>query len=128
MPDESTSLSWDLALEMQVLDDAGHMDGEIETHRAGDLYDLQSLARDAALPVGEWNTARIRIEGNRIRHWLNGALLANILRESPEWDAALAASKFEDIEGFGRAERGHITLQDHGDPVWFRNVKIRALD
>ena len=128
VPDESTNLSWDLALEMQVLDDAGHMDGEIETHRAGDLYDLQSLARDAALPLGEWNTARIRVEGNRIRHWLNGALLADILRDSPEWDAALAASKFEGIEGFGRAERGHITLQDHGDPVWFRNVKIRALD
>ena len=128
VPDESTTLSWDLALEMQVLDDAGHMDGEIERHRAGDLYDLQSLARNAARPVGEWNTARIRVEGDRVRHWLNDVLLADLVRGSREWDAALAASKFDGTEGFGEALRGHIALQDHGDPVWFRNVKLLPLD
>ncbi len=128
VPDESTTLSWDLALEMQVLDDDGHADGGIERHRAGDLYDLQSLARGAARPVGEWNTARIRVEGDRIRHWLNDVPIVDIVRGSPEWDAALAASKFDGTRGFGRAERGHITLQDHGDPVWFRNVKLLPLE
>ena len=85
IPDESTRLSWDLALEMQILDDDAHPDGQIERHRAGDLYDLQSLARGAGRPAGEWNTALIRVEGDRIRHWLNGVLLADIVRDSPEW-------------------------------------------
>ncbi len=127
VPDESTRLSWDLALEMQVLDDAAHPDGRSDLHRAGDLYDLQSLARGAARPVGEWNTARIRVEGDRVRHWLNGLPTADLERGSPAWDAAIAASKFADTPGFGLAREGHITLQDHGDPVWFRNVKIRLL-
>ena len=128
VPDELASLPWDRGLEMQVLDDAAHRDGQIELHRAGDLYDLQSLARDAALPVGEWNTARIRVRGNRVEHRLNGVLIADIEIGSPDWDRALATSKFADIEGYGLAQRGHITLQDHGDPVWYRNIKIRSLE
>jgi cytochrome c551/c552 len=127
IPDESTRLSWDLALEMQVLDDDAHPDGQIERHRAGDLYDLQSLARGAGRPAGEWNTALIRVEGDRVRHWLNGVLTADLVRGSADWDAALAASKFDGTEGFGLAREGHVSLQDHGDPVWFRNVKIRSL-
>jgi cytochrome c551/c552 len=127
VPDEESSLAWDRGLEMQVLDNAAHRDGQIERHRAGDLYDLQSLARDAALPVGEWNNARIRVEGDHIRHWLNGQLLADIHRGSADWTTALADSKFAGIEAYGLAQRGHITLQDHGDPVWFRNIKIREL-
>ena len=128
VPDESTRLSWDLAPEMQVLDDAGHFDGEIDMHRAGDLYDLQSLARDAARPIGEWNTARIRVEGSRIRHWLNDVPIADIDRKGEAWQKALSASKFDGTPGFAAAERGHIALQDHGDPVWFRNVKLLPLD
>ena len=128
IPNEDTPLSWDYALEMQVLDDATHYDGEIDRHRAGDLYDLQSLSRNAARPVGEWNTARIRVEGPRVRHWLNDQLVADLVRGSPEWNAALAASKFEGKEGFGLAREGHIALQDHGDLVWYRNVKILPLE
>lgn len=128
VPDERRSLAWDLGLEMQVLDDAGHRDGRIERHRAGDLYDLQSLARDAARPVGEWNTARIRRRGDHLEHWLNGVKTVDIVRGSREWQRAVAASKFEGIEGYGLAERGHIVLQDHGDVVWYRNIEILDLD
>jgi cytochrome c len=112
---------------MQVLDDDAHPDGQIDLHRAGDLYDLQSLAQAAARPVGEWNTARIRVEGERLQHWLNDVPLADIVRGSSAWDEAIAASKFDGTEGFGRARSGHIVLQDHGDPVWFRNIKIREI-
>jgi len=128
VPDEQRSLAWDLGLEMQVLDDAGHYDGEIDRHRAGDLYDLQSLVRNAARPVGEWNRARIRRRGDHLEHWLNGEKIVDIVRGSPEWDRAIANSKFADVEGFGLAERGHIILQDHGDVVWYRDIKIRELD
>lgn len=128
IPDEEERLSWTLSLEMQVLDDARHADGQIELHRAGDLYDLQSLARGAARPVGEWNEARIRVRGDHIEHWLNGVKVADIVRGSPEWDAAIAASKFDDLEGYGLAREGHLSLQDHGDIVWYRNLRIRELD
>jgi hypothetical protein len=128
VPNEEARLSWDFGLEMQILDDAGHMDGQIDNHRSGDLYDLQSLARDAARPVGEWNHARIRIENERIQHWLNDVKIADIMRGGKEWNAAIKASKFDGTEGFGRARQGHLTLQDHGDPVSFRNIKIRELD
>ena len=100
----------------------------IDMHRAGDLYDLQSLARDAARPIGEWNTARIRVEGSRIRHWLNDVPIADIDREGEAWQKALSASKFDGTPGFAAADRGHIALQDHGDPVWFRSVKLLSLD
>jgi cytochrome c551/c552 len=131
VPNEASSLSWDFALEMQVLDDDSHIDGQIELHRAGDLYDLQSLTSQTGppitRPVGEWNRARIRVEQGHIEHWLNGYKTADILHASPAWDRAIAASKFDDTKGFGLAPSGHITLQDHGDVVWYRNIKIRPL-
>ncbi len=127
VPDESTPLAWDLGLEMQVLDNDGHRDGSIAKHRAGDLYDLQASASEPVRPVGEWNQVRIRIEGPRIRHWLNGELIVDVSREGPAWDAMLAESKFADVEGFGLAREGHIVLQDHGDPVWYRNLRVREL-
>jgi cytochrome c len=112
---------------MQVLDDAGHSDGQIEKRRAGDLYDLATSTRRATKPAGDWNTARIRVDGDDIQHWLNGLKTVEITRGSPEWQRAAAASKFADVEGYGLARRGHITLQDHGDVVWYRNIKIREI-
>jgi cytochrome c len=127
VPDEKTSLSWTRSLEMQVLDDERHRDGQLDKRRAGDLYDIKAGTRRVARPAGEWNSARIRVEGDHIEHWLNGEKLLEITRGSDEWKRAIAESKFADVEGFGLAPEGHITLQDHGDPVWYRNIKIRAL-
>lgn len=127
VPDESTPLAWDLGLEMQVLDNEGHRDGGIEKHRAGDLYDLQASATEPVRPVGEWNEVRIRVEGPRLRHWLNDELIVDVSRDGPEWAAMLAESKFADTPGFGAARAGHIVLQDHGDPVWYRNIRVREL-
>ncbi|MEE8165966.1 MAG: DUF1080 domain-containing protein, partial [Myxococcota bacterium] len=127
VPDEEASLAWTYGLEMQVLDDDRHSDGKIEMHRAGDLYDLKASTRRAAKPVGDWNTARIRVEGNHIEHWLNGEKVVEITRGSTEWKRAHDASKFADTEGHGLAKSGHITFQDHGDVVWYRNIKIREL-
>lgn len=127
VPDESTRLSWTRALEMQVLDDARHADGQQPKRRAGDLYDIVASASRFSRPAGEWNRARIRVEGPRIEHWLNGKKVLEIVRGSGEWERALSDSKHAGVEGYGQAREGHILLQDHGDVVWYRNIKVRRL-
>ncbi len=115
-----------LGFEYQVLDDERHPDAELPSHRAGALYDMIPAGDAKALnPVGEWNESRIVFRGMHGEHWLNGALVVEYDLDSPRFDSLLAASKYADIEGFADRRAGHIVLQDHGDDVWFRNLRIR---
>lgn len=125
--DETENVSWRTGLEMQVLDNEGHKDGKIITHRAGDLYDLIAADPETVRPPGEWNDVLLRVKDNHIEHWLNGEKVVSIQRGSEEWNALVASSKFADMPGYGKAESGYIALQDHGDPVWFRNIRVRDL-
>lgn len=125
--DEMAKNPWLTGIEMQVLHNEGHKDGQIKTHRAGDLYDMKSAEPETVKPPGEWNKVRIRIKDNEIEHWLNDVKVMTIVRGSEEWDALIAKSKFADWEEFGKSDTGYIVLQDHGDPVWYRNIRIRAL-
>jgi hypothetical protein len=118
---------WHTGPEMQVLDDDAHADGLIANHRSGALYDLIDPPSDIARPVGEWNQVRIVLRGDHIQQWLNGHSTADIEIGSEEWNRRLAASKFADMPAFASRRSGHIALQDHGDPVWFRNIRIRPL-
>ena len=111
--------------EMQILDNAGHRDGKVPETSAGSNYALHAPVRDLTKPVGEWNTARLVVRGRRVEHWLNGEKIVEYDLESPDWTAKVAASKFKEWPEYGRAIRGHIALQEHGNPVWFRNIKIR---
>jgi hypothetical protein len=113
--------------EMQVLDDERHPDGKLPSHRAGALYDLVVPPSNITKPVGEWNHARIRVEGDHIQQWLNGHLTADVHIGSDEWNRLLAQSKFKDMPNFAKVENGAIALQDHGDVVWYRNIRIRPL-
>lgn len=115
-------------LEMQVLDNEGHTDGSIVSHRAGDLYDLKASAIETTQAPGEWNHAVVRVLDNKIEHWLNGKLLLSITRLSPEWREAVASSKFSDRPGYGEISSGYVALQDHQNEVSYRNIKIRKLD
>jgi hypothetical protein len=113
--------------EMQVLDDARHPDGRSRLTAAGAVYGLYPGRRGVAKPAGEWNSARIVARGPHVEHWLNDTLLAAYEFGSPEWEARVAASKFREWPRYGRASAGHIALQDHGDAVAYREIKIRTL-
>jgi len=115
------------APEMQVLDDNVHADGRNDLTAAGANYALHPASRGVVKPVGEWNAARIVANGPHIEHWLNGTKIVEYETGSEDWKVRLAASKFKDVVGYGTATRGHIGLQDHGDWVAFRNIRIKVL-
>jgi hypothetical protein len=113
--------------EMQVLDDERHADGKSPLTSAGAVYGLYPAARGVARPAGEWNEARLVVNGNRVEHWLNGTPVAKYDLGSADWEQRVAASKFNEWKGYGRSARGRIGLQDHGDQVFYRNIRIREL-
>jgi cytochrome c len=113
--------------EMQVLDNVCHKDAKIEKHRAGDLYDLIKVRKENVKPARQWNHAKIVSNKARYEFWLNGEKQVEFIMHTPEWDSMVAASKFKSMPDFGKATKGHIALQDHGDKVWFRNIKIREI-
>ncbi|MFZ3483521.1 3-keto-disaccharide hydrolase [Sphingomonas sp. 3-13AW] len=118
---------YESGLEMQVLDDAGHSDGKIPTHRAGSLYDMTVPPAGASRPAGSWNHARLLVEPGRIRQWLNGTPTADVSYGDDAWRKRVTGSKFATMSSFGVFPSGVIGLQDHGEPVSFRNIKIRKL-
>lgn len=126
--DEKYSNTYSTGIEMQVLDNIDAADNQIETHLAGSLYDLiGSWEVSKPKPVGEWNQVRIRRDNNHISMWLNGIQTADIVIGSEQWQELLNASKFKDWEGFARYSEGKIALQDHGDVVAYRHIRIKKL-
>lgn len=124
---EATDVIYENAPEMQVLDDAGHGDGQSRLTSAGANYALHGVPAGIVKPAGEWNHARIQVNGARVAHWLNGVKVVEYELWSPEWEALVKGSKFAEWPPYGRAKRGHVGLQDHGDWVAYRNIKIRPL-
>jgi hypothetical protein len=118
-----------IAHEYQVIDDARHPDAKIGPHRAtASLYDVIAAPADKPLkPAGEINSGRIVVDGKHVEHWLNGVKVIDYELESPALMAAKAKSKFKDEPGWGTKFAGHILLQDHGDAVAFRNLRLKEL-
>lgn len=113
--------------EMQVLHNLMHPDGQNPLTSAGSNYGLYAPSVDVTRPIGEWNDVILRVQGNKVQHWLNETLIVEYELLSPEWEALVAGSKFAQWPDYGRAPEGHIALQDHSDPVRYRNIKVLRL-
>jgi len=113
--------------ELQILDNARHADGKVPETSAGSNYALHAPTKDATKPVGEWNAVRLVVNGAHVEHWLNDIKVVEYELWSPDWQSRVRASKFNEWPPYGRARAGRLVLQDHGDVVAYRNIKIRRL-
>lgn len=113
--------------EMQVVDNNGHKDGKIYKHKAGDLYDLIASTKQAEKPLGEWNQVEIIANHGKLDLYLNGEHVVSTTMWDDNWLQMIAGSKFKQWPDFGTFKKGRIDLQDHGDEVWYRNIKIKRL-
>ncbi|HNG90350.1 MAG TPA: DUF1080 domain-containing protein, partial [Saprospiraceae bacterium] len=125
---------WMTGPEMQVLDNACHPDSKYPKHRAGDLYDLVECKYVTVKPAGQWNHVRLVFRKGKVEHWLNHRKLVEVQmfkngKPTQTWLDLIAKSKFPKIPApdFGLMQSGKLALQDHGDPVWYKNIKIRKL-
>ncbi|MCB1061390.1 MAG: DUF1080 domain-containing protein [Verrucomicrobiae bacterium] len=122
--EKAGSPPWHTGPEVQIQD---NVDGH-DPQKAGWLYQLYAADTDATKPAGEWNTLRILITPEKCVHYMNGVKYCEYVKGSKDWDEKVAASKFSKFPDFGKPTKGHINLQDHGNVVSFRNVKIKSLD
>lgn len=121
---ETEKTPWMTGPEMQIQDNVhGH-----DPQKAGWLYQLYPAEVDATNPAGQWNTVHLIITPEKCVHYMNGTKYCEYVKGSKEWDEKVAASKFSKFPHFGKPTEGHICLQDHGNVVSFRNVKIKVLD
>ncbi len=120
-----------LGLEYQLIDDDKHADakqGREGNRTLASLYDMIPVPKTKPVhKIGEWHTAKIVSKGNHTEHWLNGVKLFEFERNSDEYKRLIAISKYKDLPNFGISEKGRILLQNHGDKVFFRNIKIKSL-
>ena len=138
---EDSEQEWHTGPEMQIVDategcwsDYQAPEGERApgsdlkaSQLSGANYDLHAPAQNTVKPVGEWNQARLVVDGPHVEPWLNGEKVVEYELWSDEWNEMVANSKFNEYPGYGMNRTGYIVLQDHGMPVWFRNLKIKVL-
>jgi len=124
--EDDEAIYW-TAPEMQVLDDARHPDGKSRLTAAGSTFGLYPAPAGVVKPAGEWNRVRLVARGRHVEHWLNGVKVVAYELLSPDWEAKVKASKFAPHPRYGRNAAGYIGLQDHGDRVAYRDIKVRVV-
>ena len=115
------------APEIQILDNERHPDRKLASHRSGSLYDMISSPATSHKPAGEWNTIRILFNNRHLQVWQNGVVTVDVKIGSDAWKKALDGSKFKTWPGFAESLSGRIGIQEHGDDVSIRNIKIKPL-
>ena len=125
---EKNGASYQSAIEYQILDNSKHSDGKKALTSAAACYGMYPASKDVTKPVGEWNESRIVAKGNHVQHWLNGEKIVEFTTGTDEWNALVKATKFKGWPDYAKSNKGFIALQDHGNQVWFRNIRIKALD
>ncbi len=125
--DDAYRTPWLTGPEMQILDNTCHPDAKIYTHKAGDLYDMIAGDSTVVKPAGEWNSIRLVVTDGQVEHWLNGEKMVEYTNTGDTWEKMIDDSKFRDMEDFGKTTGGSIALQDHGNPVSFRRIRIKEL-
>jgi len=124
---ETRGAPYETGPEYQVLDDEKHGDGKNPLTSAGSIYAVYAPAKKVVKPAGEWNHTKIVAKGNHLEHWLNGEKVCEAEIGSEDWNAKVAKSKWAKVTSYGKETKGKIDLQDHGNKVEFKNIKILAL-
>lgn len=127
LADELGKYIYSHAPEIQIIDNERHSDTEIDSHLSGSIYDLLTAPTAAHKPAMQWNTVRIKMLNNHLQVWQNGVSTASIVVGSSTWNTLVKNSKFATWPNFATSKKGRIGLQDHGDKVWFKNIKIKEL-
>lgn len=129
-PDMNKGAGSAIGCEFQILDDLNHPDAKLGVNgnrTLGALYDLIPPIKNKPYKSGEFNTAMVIVTGNHVEHWLNGVKIVEYERNNQMWNALVAYSKYKTWPNFGNSRDGYILLQDHGNEVWFQNIKIKEL-
>ncbi|MBK6932081.1 MAG: DUF1080 domain-containing protein [Saprospirales bacterium] len=113
--------------EYQLVDDIGFPEKLEDWQKSAANYGMHAPARAVLKPVGQFNLTRMVVNKGHVEHWLNGVKVVAYQLWTPEWEALVRKGKWKDFPGYGRARSGRIALQDHGNQIWFRNIKIREL-
>lgn len=113
--------------EYQFIDDERHEDAKNRKHRSGDNYDVQQATKETVKPAGEWNHTRLVVNNGKVEHYLNGEKVVEYELGSQAWKDSVANSKFVKMPAYAKADSGHLALQDHGDPISFKNIRIKEL-
>lgn len=113
--------------EYQLIDDVGFPMKLEDWQKSGANYGMHAPAKAAYKPVGTFNHSRIVVQNGQVAHWLNGEKVVAYTLWTPEWEQLIAAGKWEDFPDYGLARKGHLALQDHGNQIWFRNIKVKTL-
>ena len=130
LAEESDSPIWQSAPELQILDNLRHPDarlGKDGNRLAGSLYDLIPAIPQNSKPAGEWNEVEIMVYQGTVVHRMNGETVLEYHLGTPDWENLVTGSKFKPYQAFGKYRDGYIGLQDHGNDVWFRNIRILEL-